>query len=190
MLKNKIFITLLLFLFIFINVKIYKYYNLKKEETKIINVIKKLNTSEINLIKTEKNIINKTKILEDYLGYIEIKNQNIKKLIVNGTDKSILDKNLVGLHKASSNIDDNYGNIILAGHNNNYAFKKLHNVNINDEIIIVSHTKCYRFKVFAIKFYDINNYSYYKNVNNDKILTLITCTINNHRLVIKAKVIT
>ena len=72
MLKNKIFITLLLFLFIFINVKIYKYYNLKKEETKIINVIKKLNTSEINLIKTEKNIINKTKILEDYLGYIEI----------------------------------------------------------------------------------------------------------------------
>lgn len=184
---KKIKLILIIVCILTINYKIYKNYNLKNKEAEIINIINQIKDKRVNINKNEINK-DRTYLTKNYLGYIKIDKLGIKKLISYGTDNNILNKNIVGMHKASANIDDSFGNIILAGHNNEYVFKKLFNLHIGDEIILVSHIKCYKFKVYKINIYNLNNYSYYKNNNSDKILTLITCKSKNYRLVITAKI--
>ena len=46
-----------------------------------------------------------------------------QKLISYGTSDEVLNKNVVGLHKFTKDIDSEFGNIVLAGHNNKYVFK-------------------------------------------------------------------
>ena len=124
----------------------------------------------------------------NYLGYLIIESLNIKNLILYGTNDEILNKNVIGVHKASADLDNLFGNIILAGHNNKSVFNGLSSIKLNDEIKLITKITCYKFKVVDIKIYRDDDYSYYKTITNEKILTLITCYGNNsYRLVVVAK---
>ncbi|MBO6145553.1 MAG: sortase [Bacilli bacterium] len=117
------------------------------------------------------------KLTSNYDGYISFKNNKL--LIKIGTYNDVLNKNLVLMISNKDIINKEYGNIILAGHNNKYVFNNLYKLNINDEIIISDFKNKYKFIVEEKKYVNIKDKSILDNIYNDKILTLITCTNNN-----------
>ncbi len=119
-----------------------------------------------------------------YLGYIEFSNYGVKRLITSGTNQATLDKGLVGKHSYSANLDDEFGNIILAGHNTKNIFQKLHYMKIGDEIKIVSHKNTYYYNITEKHVISDNDFSYFKKTKDKKILTLITCKNNGKKRLI------
>lgn len=150
----------------------------------IINNFKEVKDYDDNVdLLIEKNNINRK-----YDGYISFKNK--KWLIKNGDYNEILNQNLVLMISNKETLESEYGNIILAGHNNKYVFSNLYKLNINDEIIVSDFNYEYLFKVYDISKVNIKNKSILDNVYDKKILTLITCTSNNQiRYVVTAKYI-
>ena len=133
-------------------------------------------------------LIEKNNINRKYDGYISFKNK--KWLIKYGDYNEILNQNLVLMISNKETLESEYGNIILAGHNNKYVFSNLYKLNINDEIIVSDFNYEYLFKVYDISKVNIKNKSILDNVYDKKILTLITCTSNNQiRYVVTAKYI-
>lgn len=127
-------------------------------------------------------------LTNNYLGYIELSNYGIKRLITTGTDKATLDKGLVGTLKTSANLDDEVGNVILAGHSTSNVFQNLHYTKIGDQIKIVTHQKTYLYVITERHTISDNDMSYFKKVTNKKILTLVTCKSNNkQRLIVVAE---
>lgn len=128
------------------------------------------------------------RLTDNYLGYIEFPNYNIKRLIKTGTDKNILDKGFVGTLSVSANLDDEFGNIILAGHSTKNIFQKLHYMKVNDEIRIVTHTNTYIYQITEKHIINETDMSYFKKINDKKILTLVTCKNNGYqRLIVVAE---
>ena len=150
----------------------------------IINNFKEVKDYDDNVdLLIEKNNINRK-----YDGYISFKNK--KWLIKNGDYNEILNQNLVLMISNKETLESEYGNIILAGHNNKYVFSNLYKLNIGDEIIVGDFNYEYLFKVYDISKVNIKNKSILDNVYDNKILTLITCTSNNQiRYVVTAKYI-
>lgn len=133
-------------------------------------------------------LIEKNNINRKYDGYISFKNK--KWLIKNGDYNEILNQNLVLMISNKETLESEYGNIILAGHNNKYVFSNLYKLNKDDEIIVSDFNYEYLFKVYDISKVNIKNKSILDNVYDKKILTLITCTSNNQiRYVVTAKYI-
>ena len=133
-------------------------------------------------------LIEKNNINRKYDGYISFKNK--KWLIKNGDYNEILSQNLVLMISNKETLESEYGNIILAGHNNKYVFSNLYKLNKDDEIIVSDFNYEYLFKVYDISKVNIKNKSILDNVYDKKILTLITCTSNNQiRYVVTAKYI-
>ena len=150
----------------------------------IINNFKEVKDYDDNVdLLIEKNNINRK-----YDGYISFKNK--RWLIKYGDYNEILNQNLVLMISNKETLESEYGNIILAGHNNKYVFSNLYKLNINDEIIVSDFNYEYLFKVYDISKVNIKNKSILDNVYDKKILTLITCTSNNQiRYVVTAKYI-
>ena len=150
----------------------------------IINNFKEVKDYDDNVdLLIEKNNINRK-----YDGYISFKNK--KWLIKNGDYNEILNQNLVLMISNKETLESEYGNIILAGHNNKYVFSNLYKLNKDDEIIVSDFNYEYLFKVYDISKVNIKNKSILDNVYDEKILTLITCTSNNQiRYVVTAKYI-
>ena len=150
----------------------------------IINNFKEVKDYDENVdLLIEKNNINRK-----YDGYISFKNK--KWLIKYGDYNEILNQNLVLMISNKETLESEYGNIILAGHNNKYVFSNLYKLNKDDEIIVSDFNYEYLFKVYDISKVNIKNKSILDNVYDKKILTLITCTSNNQiRYVITAKYI-
>lgn len=150
----------------------------------IINNFKEVRDYDDNVdLLIEKNNINRK-----YDGYISFKNK--KWLIKNGDYNEILNQNLVLMISNKETLESEYGNIILAGHNNKYVFSNLYKLNKDDEIIVSDFNYEYLFKVYDISKVNIKNKSILDNVYDKKILTLITCTSNNQiRYVVTAKYI-
>lgn len=133
-------------------------------------------------------LIEKNNINRKYDGYISFKNK--KWLIKYGDYNEILNQNLVLMISNKETLESEYGNIILAGHNNKYVFSNLYKLNKDDEIIVSDFNYEYLFKVYNISKVNIKNKSILDNVYDKKILTLITCTSNNQiRYVVTAKYI-
>ena len=133
-------------------------------------------------------LIEKNNINRKYDGYISFKNK--KWLIRYGDYNEILNQNLVLMISNKETLESEYGNIILAGHNNKYVFSNLYKLNKDDEIIVSDFNYEYLFKVYDIFKVNIKNKSILDNVYDKKILTLITCTSNNQiRYVVTAKYI-
>jgi len=128
----------------------------------------------------------KIDVVSDYLGYIFIPRFDIKRLVKSGTDSSVLDSNYVGVHELSSSIDED-DLIILAGHNVSNVFSRLHDTDINDEVIIGNSSVNRRFVVYnkiVVNEYDFS----YLNENRKNELLLITCTNNSgERLLVMLK---
>lgn len=150
----------------------------------IINNFKEVKDYDDNVdLLIEKNNINRK-----YDGYISFKNK--KWLIKNGDYNEILNQNLILMISNKETLESEYGNIILAGHNNKYVFSNLYKLNKDDEIIVSDFNYEYLFKVYDISKVNIKNKSILDNVYDKKILTLITCTSNNQiRYVVTAKYI-
>lgn len=150
----------------------------------IINNFKEVKDYDDNVdLLIEKNNINRK-----YDGYISFKNK--KWLIRYGDYNKILNQNLVLMISNKETLESEYGNIILAGHNNKYVFSNLYKLNKDDEIIVSDFNYEYLFKVYDISKVNIKNKSILDNVYDKKILTLITCTSNNQiRYVVTAKYI-
>ena len=150
----------------------------------IINNFKEVKDYDDNVdLLIEKNNINRK-----YDGYISFKNK--KWLIKYGDYNEILIQNLVLMISNKETLESEYGNIILAGHNNKYVFSNLYKLNKDDEIIVSDFNYEYLFKVYDISKINIKNKSILDNVYDKKILTLITCTSNNQiRYVVTAKYI-
>ena len=150
----------------------------------IINNFKEVKDYDDNVdLLIEKNNINRK-----YDGYISFKNK--KWLIKYGDYNEILNQNLVLMISNKETLESEYGNIILAGHNNNYVFSNLYKLNKDDEIIVSDFNYEYLFKVYDISTLHIKNKSILDNAYDKKILTLITCTSNNQiRYVVTAKYI-
>ena len=150
----------------------------------IINNFKEVKDYDDNVdLLIEKNNINRK-----YDGYISFKNK--KWLIKYGDYNEILNQNLVLMISNKKTLESEYGNIILAGHNNKYVFSNLYKLNKDDEIIVSDFNYEYLFKVYDISKVNIKNKSILDNVYDKKILTLITCTNNNQiRYVVTAKYI-
>lgn len=150
----------------------------------IINNFKEVKDYDDNVdLLIEKNNINRK-----YDGYISFKNK--KWLIKYGDYNEILNQNLVLMISNKETLESEYGNIILAGHNNKYVFSNLYKLNKDDEIIVSDFNYEYLFKVYDIFKMNIKNKSILDNVYDKKILTLITCTSNNQiRYVVTAKYI-
>ena len=139
----------------------------------IINNFKEVKDYDDNVdLLIEKNNINRK-----YDGYISFKNK--KWLIKYGDYNEILNQNLVLMISNKETLESEYGNIILAGHNNKYVFSNLYKLNKDDEIIVSDFNYEYLFKVYDISKVNIKNKSILDNVYDKKILTLITCTNNN-----------
>ncbi len=196
--KNKILIILGLVL-ILISILIYSYnnykiYKIEKETEQVIETIfhEEIPTPEVEVV-TEETIPEtpkktEIKLTNNYLGYIELSNYGIKRLITTGTDKSTLDKGLVGTLSVSAGIDDEFGNLILAGHSVSNTFQKLHYMNIGEEIKIASHKSTYTYKITEKHTINDNDMSFFYKVEDKKILTLITCKNNgNQRLIVIAE---
>ena len=82
-------------------------------------------------------------------------------------------------------MEDN--NIILAGHNNRLVFNKIHNLDINDELILNIKENKKTYKVIKNIVVKNNDFSYLENTN-EHLLTLITCVGNdNYRRIVVAK---
>lgn len=150
----------------------------------IINNFKEVKDFDDNVdLLIEKNNINRK-----YDGYISFKNK--KWLIKYGDYNEILNQNLVLMISNKETLESEYGNIILAGHNNKYVFSNLYKLNKDDEIIVSDFNYEYLFKVYDISKVNIKNKSILDNAYDKKILTLITCTSNNQiRYVVTAKYI-
>lgn len=150
----------------------------------IINIFKEVKDYDDNVdLLIEKNNINRK-----YDGYISFKNK--KWLIKYGDYNEILNQNLVLMISNKETLESEYGNIILAGHNNKYVFSNLYKLNKDDEIIVSDFNYEYLFKVYDISKVNIKNKSILDNAYDKKILTLITCTSNNQiRYVVTAKYI-
>ena len=197
--KTNKFIIILGLILILVSILIYcfesyKKYQNNKETEQIIETIfnEEVPTSEIEKesnAPVEKKPKKQDIVLTNkYLGYIEFTNYGIKRLITTGTDKATLDKGLVGTLNVSAKIDDEFGNLIIAGHNVSNTFQKLHYMKIGEEIKIVSHKDTYIYKIIEKHTINDNDMSYFKKINDKKILTLITCKNNgNQRLIVIAE---
>ena len=117
----------------------------------IINNFKEVKDYDDNIdLLIEKNNINRK-----YDGYISFKNK--KWLIKYGDYNEILNQNLVLMISNKETLESEYGNIILAGHNNKYIFSNLYKLNKDDEIIVSDFNYEYLFKVYDISKINIKN---------------------------------
>lgn len=119
--------------------------------------------------------------VQDYIGYIEIPDLNIKREIVLGITSENL-KSHITLDDSIKSLEDNH--IILAGHSVENLFGNLHKAELNQAIYIHTNNKIIRYYINEIVI-----------VNKEQVdiletgdLVLITCMRDNtKRLIIKAK---
>lgn len=152
----------------------------------IFNLIN-FNDSDYAIYKenVENIIANKIK-MKNYEGHLYIPKFEYKSLIKTGEDKEVLDSNNILFLENGSKIEDEFGNIVLAGHNNKYVFSILYKLDINDEIIIYEGDYEYVFEIYEKYTIEITDTYILDNVYDRKIVTLITCTNNNQkRLVLR-----
>lgn len=161
--KNKLGFIFITFAILLYSYKKYNDYN----DIKFHNEI-------INSIKDNKNIYNES--------YIEIPKYNIKRIIK--YDIRLLDKNYVIKLNSKNNL------IVLAGHNINLVFHKIHYLK-KDDIVYLYIDKIHKYKVVSKKEIDINKYNYLNKEYQKNTLILITCTKNNNkRLLVSLEEIT
>ena len=72
-------------------------------------------------------------------------------------------------------IQNKYGNIVLAGHNNKYVFSKLYKLELEDEIIISDFKNEYLYNVESLEYVNIKDRKVLDNVYNDAVNFLYGC---------------
>lgn len=115
-----------------------------------------------------------------YIGYIEINRLNIKREIVLGINSENL-KEHVTLSNESKNLSSDH--IVLAGHGIKNIFGNLYKIKIGDSIKITSFNEITEY--FVVEKVIVSKYN--TKIIQEGELVLITCTMDDKRLIIKAK---
>lgn len=126
-------------------------------------------------------LYNQNRILDSHkeVDYIYIPKFNIKRVIINNTDSKTLDNYYVG----KMNIKVN-NLTILAGHNINQVFHKIHYLNIGD----IAYINNIKYKVISYKEIKVNDYSILNTKYDCPTIILMTCTNNkNKRYIVTLK---
>ncbi len=122
------------------------------------------------------------------MGSIEFLDYQLELPIRMGTSTKMLDQGYIGFLPLSYALDDDYGNVILAGHNRPNMFHILHQLKMGDIIRLKTAKKTFSFHVSKIDVVSTKDYRYFELSNYEKILTLVTCTDHDRkRLIIRAK---
>ncbi|MGL4913248.1 MAG: class D sortase [Romboutsia sp.] len=128
---------------------------------------------------------------EDKIGVIEIPDLGVQHLIVEGTGKEEIKKN-VG-HFEDTAMPGEYGNFAVAGHRNNLyneVFKGLADVEIGTEIIIKALHGEFRYQIYSKEVIEPENLTVLDQDLSKKEMTMITCTKDGKkRVCVKAKLI-
>lgn len=132
-------------------------------------------------IVVQNRIIDDTFSIRSFDGYIYIPKFNIKRIIKNGTSSDILDSNYVGMHELSGELYDS-DLIILAGHNIDNVFSKLHDILIDDVVFIRGENIDRKFIVYDKRVVSEYDFSFFNNRSNE--LILITCDKKGFRLLV------
>ena len=183
-----IFFVILLYIFVFLSI----YTNFRERKRKEITskVIKKVD----DIIKENKDNVNEATINYNdnkytVLGKLKIDKINIYEPILKENTKYSLDVSVVKIYGPSLN---KKGNVVLGGHNfmkGNY-FIKIMKLEKNDKITVIDLSgNSLDYYVFDYYKTTINDANYFRQPNNnEKILTLVTCTKGgSQRYVVKAK---
>lgn len=126
--------------------------------------------------------------LENIIGILSIPKIDLKVAIGQGVDNETL-KYSVGHFKETA-LPGEKGNFCLIGHRSytyGQFFNRLDEINKDDEIIVNSNGKEYKYKITDIKVVEPEEISVL-NPTDDPEITLITCTpirVGSHRLIIK-----
>lgn len=129
-------------------------------------------------------------ISEPYLGYISFPDYGVRRLIVSGTDRDVLDQGLVGMFVTSVSLDSEVGNVVLAGHSVDNVFQSLHDMKIGEEIQIGSYQNVYTYRITHKDYIHDDDFSCFDEIIDRKVLTLITCTNNEHeRLIVQSELV-
>lgn len=141
-----------------------------------------INIHKYNQVYKNEIVVNKIELKEDvsnyYIGYIIIKELNIKIPLVYGTSEKELNQNIVGVSNYS-----NSKHLILAGHAIKSVFLPLYKIKEQTEIEVLLNGIYYKYIVDSIYIVEETDLSVY----NNKGLTLITCINKNQRLIVHAK---
>lgn len=108
-----------------------------------------------------------------YLGYLSIRGEN--RLIQYGSSKAVLDQNVIGLLESSVALNEETGNVILAGHNIPFVFRVLHEISLGEEILLVTNQVVETYVVQEKEVIDETDMRYFQQVDDTKRMTLVTC---------------
>lgn len=158
------------------------------------------NTSRINkqMVEEYRNAVKHEKIkndeysIGDVIGVLTIPKINLEVAIKRGVDNKVL-KDAVG-HFENTSMPGDYGNFAVAGHRaytSNKFFSNLDEVQIGDEIHVLSQGKNFKYKVNNIDVVTPDKVEVINSNNkNKKEITLVTCTpkyTGSHRLIVKGE---
>ena len=133
-------------------------------------------------------VINEKKVTEklaqnNYYAILEIPLINLKKeLYPQSSSNNNVNKNVYVHPESIFPNNSNSSNIILASHSGNGLnayFKNLYKLQIGNKVLIYYHDNLYTYEIKEIE-YQAKTGSLYLKKEYDNMLTLITCTKNNH----------
>lgn len=142
--------------------------------------------SDLTFQNNELDLLYNTKISkkENYDLVLDIPEYKYKRIIYSGNMEEVLNSNNLYKYNNGSNINDEYYNLVIAGHNSSKVFSIIYKLNYNDYLYL--NDKKYIIK--EKKFINIYETEVLNNSLNRKIITLITCSTNNQkRLIIIAE---
>ena len=139
-----------------------------------------LKVDQYHDIVVQDKIIDSPFVLDSYDGYISIPRFGIRRLIKSGTDSDVLDSLYVGIYESSGSLDGS-DLIILAGHNIDSVFSRLHDICVGD-IVFINSGSDRKFVVYDKKVVNEYDFSFFNNRYNE--LLLITCDKKGYRLLV------
>lgn len=157
-------------------------------------------TSQINktFVKEYKENVKNTEIkkddyqIGDVIGVLNIPKINLEVAIKRGVTNEIL-KDSVG-HFENTSMPGEYGNFSVAGHRaytNNKFFSNLDELEIGDEVYVLSNNENYKYIVKSIDVVTPDKMEVLDSTDKSKKeITLVTCTpkyIGSHRLIVKGE---
>ena len=130
--------------------------------------------------------------LGDVIGVLNIPKINLEVAIKRGIDNDIL-RDAVG-HFENTSMPGEYGNFAVAGHRaytSNKFFSNLDELQIGDEINVLSGDEKFKYKVNNIEVVTPDKVEVVDSTDKSKKeITLVTCTpkyIGSHRLIVKGE---
>lgn len=130
--------------------------------------------------------------LGDVIGVLNIPKINLEVAIKRGIDNDIL-KDAVG-HFENTSMPGEYGNFAVAGHRaytSNKFFSNLDELQIGDEINVLSGDEKFKYKVNNIEVVTPDKVEVVDSIDKSKKeITLVTCTpkyVGSHRLIVKGE---